>query len=174
MRKTYNEMIAIAGNRTSALGIVPREGLSFKLYPGRFAEALIKGERLSLFASSSSLEYVRSALTKDLTLVETPIGLGPGKWYLAIECGKLKLFGDGPWIGECLPKRAYSKPSPPPSRSFFYVLEAAINATRAFMSERYCEKALELLKFVEEYGDEEDLETAEKIKDYLAEKCPQP
>ncbi|UXD22756.1 hypothetical protein IPA_07970 [Ignicoccus pacificus DSM 13166] len=168
-------MIAVTEGRTSALGVVPKGNfLIFKLYPGRFAKALMESGKLTLYASSSSLDYVESALTKDLDLIETPIGPGPPSWYLAIECEVVSLSGEGPWEGRCKPKKAFSRPSSPPSRSFFFVLEAAIHATRIFLSEEHLLEAKRYLELAEKYGEEEDLKAVSKIREYLAKYNPKP
>ena len=169
MHKSFNETIALSGKRSSALGVKPFDtSLRFKLYPGRFAEELIRTKDLRIFASSSSKEYVEASLTKDLELVPTPIGLGPKRWYLAVSCLEVKLKGDGPWEVTCTPSSVFFRPSPPPSRGFCYVLEAAVNASRAFLDKSYAMRALEILKEGERLFDDDDLEAASKIKLYLS------
>ncbi len=161
-------MIAIGKERTSALGVIPSgDELTFKLYPGRFANDLLKWRELSLFSSSSSLEYVQAAITKRLKLVDSPVGPGPGNWTLATRCSSLTFSGEGPWKVSCKPTKAFARPCPPPSRAFFYILEAAIHSSRAFMGIEYVERALRLLEEAERLADEDDKLAIVELKEYL-------
>jgi len=168
LHKSYNETIAVSGARTTALGIKPSgSSITFKLYPGKFSEELMRSGELRLFASGSSKEYVEASLTKDLELTETPVGSGPKSWYLAVACREVRIEGNGPWRVNCDPARIYFRPSPPPSRGFYYILEAAVFASRAFLDIANAQKALKILEEGERIFDEDDKEAARKIRLYL-------
>ena len=153
------------------MGVYPKGNLlEFRIFRGKFMEYVKKAKRITLFSSFKSIDYVEAALTKDLELVRTPIGPGPRHWYFGLTC-ELKIKKDSnPSVFECLPLEAYYRAAPPPSRAFFYILEASVYASRWFLGERYLEKALEFLAEGYRLGDPLDRVAVEKVLKYLFEK----
>lgn len=172
LHNTYNEVIAVTPTGYSCLGVYPREGasLEFRAFKGKFQESLRNVNEINVFSSFKPIDYVEAALTKDLELIETPLGLGPKHWYLAIKCEVSELGGSDPVIYECVPREAFYRPAPPPSRSFFYVLEAAVYASRWFLKPEYVDKAVELLLEGYRLGDELDRAAVGKVLRYLMER----
>ena len=164
VHSTYNEMLALSGGARSVLGVWPEDGaLAFKLFPGKFEKALLKEARVLLYASCSSREYADFAVFKERKLRESPLGPGPEKWYLAVDCRLVAYVHGFPSLVYCEPVKALWRPAPPLKRSLFYIIEALVLVTRLHLKDE-SERILKLLEEARRLGDEEDLEVVKKLE----------
>ncbi|ABU82006.1 hypothetical protein Igni_0824 [Ignicoccus hospitalis KIN4/I] len=163
---TYNESLAVSGGARSVLGVWREgDGLAFNVYPGRFERSMLREGKLSLFASCSSAEYADFAVFKERPLASTPLGPGPSRWYLAVECELLSYRYSFPAKAFCKPTKGFWRPAGPPRRAFFYILEALVLITRLHLKDER-ERIRELLSEALRLGDEEDREVARRLLEH--------